>query len=113
MKKKILCFLFVVLIIVDIIFIWSTQIYAKQTDIIINGTLYPQTSDTSKSSDINNSSHPVDTSANEIAVTVSNGKLPQMGATKNVLPICGGLLILVVIFITTYRYITKSYKELG
>lgn len=81
-----------------------TNTYAQQTDIIINGTLHPQISDSSttsnsESSSNNNNLNPVVTSSSELFVTLPSRNLPQLGNIDNLLFILGLFLILIIIYI--------------
>ncbi|BAO08625.1 hypothetical protein EMQU_3068 (plasmid) [Enterococcus mundtii QU 25] len=82
---------------------------AEQTEIVINGTLYPQTSDSSgtinsESSSNNNSLNPIITSSSELYVNSTNKKLPQLGNVDNLLFILGILLIFIIVYIEIYSY---------
>lgn len=82
---------------------------AQQAEIVINGTLHPQISDSSgtrnsESSSNNNSLNPVVTSSSELYVNSTNKKLPQLGNVNNLLFILGLLLILIIVYIKIYSH---------
>lgn len=109
MIKKISCSFLWIVILVSVNLISCINTSAEQTEIVINGTLHPQTSDSSgtinsESSSNNNSLNPIITSSSEIYVNSTDKKLPQLGNIDNLLFILGLLLILIIAYIKIYSH---------
>lgn len=107
--KKILCSFLGIVILVSVNLLSCINTSAQQTEIVINGTLHPQTSDSSgtsnsESSSNNNSLNPVITSSSELYVNITNKKLPQLGNIDNLLFILGMFLIFIIIYIRIYSH---------